>query len=59
MAKPAPRCVRCNQRMRNDGTEAASVWVCNNPKCVRYVPPAPEPEPEPDNNDDTEGDSDA
>ena len=39
MAKPAPRCVRCNQKMRNDGTEAAPVWVCNNPACVRYVPP--------------------
>ena len=35
MAKPNPRCVRCNQRMRNDGTETAPKWVCNNPKCVR------------------------
>ena len=40
MAKPNPRCVRCNQKMRNDGTTAAPVWVCNNPSCVRYVPPA-------------------
>ena len=38
MAKPNPRCVRCNQRMRNDGTADAPQWVCNNPKCVRYVP---------------------
>ena len=43
MAKPAPRCIRCNQKMRNDGTETAPKWVCNNPKCVRYVPPV-EPE---------------
>lgn len=39
MAKPAPRCIRCNQKMRNDGTDTAPVWVCNNPNCVRYVPP--------------------
>lgn len=39
MAKPAPRCVRCNQKMRNDGTAEQPQWVCNNPKCVRYVPP--------------------
>ena len=38
MVKPAPRCVRCNQKMRNDGTAEAPVWVCNNPACVRYVP---------------------
>lgn len=56
MAKPAPRCVRCNQKMRNDGTEQQPIWVCNNPKCVRYVPPAPEPEPEPEN-EETEGES--
>lgn len=43
MAKPAPRCVRCNQRMRNDGTAESPQWVCNNQKCVRYVPPV-EPE---------------
>lgn len=49
MAKPAPRCVRCNQRMRNYGTADNPKWVCNNPKCVRYVPPAPEPD-----NDDNE-----
>ena len=40
MAKPALRCVRCNQRMRNDGTAENPKWVCDNPKCVRYVPPA-------------------
>lgn len=39
MAKPAPRCVRCGQKMRNDGTVDAPKWVCNNPKCVMYVPP--------------------
>ena len=33
--------------MRNDGTEQNQKWVCNNPKCVKYVPPQPEPEPEP------------
>jgi hypothetical protein len=34
--------------MRNDGTEQNPVWVCNNPKCVKYKPqPEPEPEPEP------------
>ena len=38
MAKPAPRCVRCNKSMRNDGTAEAPVWVCNNPACVRYIP---------------------
>lgn len=48
MAKPAPRCIRCNKKMRNDGTETAPNWVCNNPKCVRYVP---EPEPEEDKKD--------
>jgi hypothetical protein len=31
--------------MRNDGTADAPKWVCNNPKCVRYVPPV-EPEDE-------------
>jgi hypothetical protein len=25
--------------MRNDGTEQEPIWVCNNPKCVKYVPP--------------------
>ena len=38
MAKPNPRCVRCNKSMRNDGTADTPVWVCNNPACVRYVP---------------------
>ena len=41
MAKPNPRCVRCNQKMRNDGTAENPRWVCNNPKCVRYVPTTP------------------
>lgn len=31
--------------MRNDGTEEQPKWVCNNPKCVKYVP-QPEPETE-------------
>lgn len=39
-----PRCIRCRKKMRNDGTEAEPKWVCNNEKCVRYVPPEPEPE---------------
>lgn len=33
--------------MRNDGTNEQPIWVCNNPKCVCYVPePQPELEPE-------------
>lgn len=34
------RCNRCRQPMRNDGTETEPKWVCNNPSCVKYVPPA-------------------
>lgn len=41
------RCLRCLKVMRNDGTDGQPKWVCNNPKCVRYVPPQPKPEPEP------------
>jgi hypothetical protein len=26
--------------MRNDGTEQNPKWVCNNQKCVKYVPPS-------------------
>lgn len=33
------RCNRCLKPMRNDGTEQNPKWVCNNPDCVRYVPP--------------------
>ena len=33
------RCNKCMKVMRNDGTEENPKWVCNNPKCVRYVPP--------------------
>ena len=33
------RCNRCLKPMRNDGTEQNPHWVCNNPKCVKYVPP--------------------
>jgi hypothetical protein len=29
--------------MRNDGTEEQPKWVCNNKKCVKYVPPKEEP----------------
>lgn len=36
------RCNRCRKPMRNDGTETEPKWVCNNPKCVKYVPPTPE-----------------
>ncbi len=39
MASPIkPRCFRCNRTMRNDGTEEQPKWVCQNTKCVRYVP---------------------
>ena len=38
------RCLRCLKPMRNDGTAENPKWVCNNPSCVRYVPPTPEPE---------------
>lgn len=34
------RCLRCLKVMRNDGTAEQPIWVCNNPKCVRYVAPA-------------------
>lgn len=37
------RCNRCLKPMRNDGTEQNPHWVCNNPKCVKYVPPKEEP----------------
>ena len=38
------RCIRCRKPCRNDGTEEAPKWVCNNPECVRYVPPEDEGE---------------
>ena len=41
------RCNRCRKPMRNDGTEDNPIWVCNNPNCIKYVPPA-ESEPEGD-----------
>jgi hypothetical protein len=47
MAIVSKKCNRCRKPMRNDGTEEQPKWVCNNPKCVKYVPPEPEPEPEP------------
>lgn len=37
--KITQRCRRCRKPMRNDGTDEAPVWVCNNPSCVCYVPP--------------------
>ena len=36
------RCIRCRKKMRNDGTADNPVWHCQNPKCVRYVPPKEE-----------------
>ena len=41
------RCLRCLKVMRNDGTDEQPKWVCNNPSCVRYVPPQPEPDSDP------------
>lgn len=32
-------CNRCNQPMRNDGTEDSPKWVCDNPSCRKYKPP--------------------
>jgi hypothetical protein len=43
------RCNRCLKPMRNDGTEQNPKWVCNNPKCVKYVPPKDEPNEDTDN----------
>jgi hypothetical protein len=40
MAIVSKKCNRCRKPMRNDGTEQNPVWVCNNPQCVKYVPPA-------------------
>lgn len=34
------RCNRCRKPMRNDGTDEQPKWVCNNPNCVKYVPPS-------------------
>ena len=42
MAIVSKKCNRCRKPMRNDGTEQNPHWVCNNPSCVKYVPPAPE-----------------
>jgi len=42
-----PRCNRCIHKMRNDGTEQAPKWVCNNKKCVKYVKPVPKEEIKP------------
>lgn len=44
MAIVSKKCNRCRKPMRNDGTEEQPKWVCNNPKCVKYVPPQPEPQ---------------
>jgi hypothetical protein len=48
------RCNRCLKPMRNDGTEQNPHWVCNNPKCVKYVPPAPTDNGEEDSEDSAE-----
>jgi hypothetical protein len=32
--------------MRNDGTADNPKWVCNNQKCIEYVPPLKEEETE-------------
>jgi hypothetical protein len=40
------KCIRCRKPCRNDGTEEQPIWVCNNPKCVRYVPPSDNTEQE-------------
>lgn len=42
MAIVKVRCSHCNKKMRNDGTEKNPVWVCNNPACKQYKPPATE-----------------
>ncbi len=39
MAIVSKKCIRCRKPMRNDGTVEQPKWVCNNPKCVKYVPP--------------------
>lgn len=36
------RCEHCLKVMRNDGTADNPKWVCNNPKCIEYVPPKEE-----------------
>jgi hypothetical protein len=33
------RCIHCLKVMRNDGTADNPKWVCNNLKCIEYVPP--------------------
>jgi hypothetical protein len=43
MAIVSKKCNRCRKPMRNDGTEEQPTWVCNNPNCVKYVPPQHEP----------------
>jgi hypothetical protein len=44
MAIVSKKCNRCRRPLRNDGTEQNPKWVCNNKKCVKYVPPQPKPE---------------
>ena len=36
------RCIHCLKVMRNDGAAKQPKWVCNNPKCIEYVPPQEE-----------------
>ena len=45
MAIVSKKCNRCRKPMRNDGTAEQTKWVCNNKKCVKYVPPQPKPDP--------------
>ena len=52
--KITQRCRRCRKPMRNDGTDEQPKWVCNNPSCVCYVPPAPEDNGEEDSEDSAE-----
>lgn len=40
MAIVSKKCNRCRKPMRNDGTAENPHLVCNNPNCVKYVPPA-------------------
>lgn len=45
MAIVSKKCNRCRRPLRNDGTEQNPKWVCNNKKCVKYVPLQPKPDP--------------
>lgn len=51
MAIVSKKCNRCRKPMRNDGTAEQPKWVCNNPKCVKYVPPTKPEQEQTDGND--------